>query len=267
MQGGWRRCGRDELILSPGMGATSPAGTLKPMNEPFARILDPRLLEKTHEDAAAPAARQVGASTADVLETFRLFTAPIQLLATGQESFGRWLTEIRRSVPIERQREATPEIAGPVLMNLRFMSESTPLHRLNLNLLKAAIDVDHWKDAHPGFIKAIEHMSPADALLLQIIFETAPFQWALHRPDLQPRPLSWCLKHQVAKLNDWREEDIQAGLEVLSGLWLIRYEEQDVRESPEGLISYQSLTCWLTEYGEKFIRVCMPDGFPTPDDD
>jgi hypothetical protein len=237
------------------------------MNETFARIVDPRLLEKAHEDAASPAARQVDAAAPDAAQAFRLFTAPLRALATGQERLERWLTEIRRSVPAERQREATPEIAGPILMNLRFMSEGSELHRLYLNLLKAAIDVDHWTDAHPGFIRAIEHMSPADALLLQIMFETVPFQWVVHRPDIRPRPLSWCLKHQVAKLNDWREEDIQAGLEVLSGLWLIGYEERDIGEAPGSLISYQSLTCWLTEHGEKFIRVCMPDGFPMRSDD
>ena len=231
------------------------------MNEILARTLDPHLLEQTYEDVAPPVAKHAGALPTDVLNAFRLFTAPLKLLTSGQPRLEQWLTEVRRSVPIERQREATPEIAGPILMNLRFMDETSPLHRLYLNLLKAAIDVDHWKEAHPGFIKAIEHLSPADALLLQIIFDTAPFQWALHRPDLRARPLSWCLKHQVARLNEWREEDIQAGLEVLSGLWLIGYEEEDVREAAESRISYQSLTCSLTQHGEKFMQVCMPDGF------
>ena len=41
---------------------------------------------------------------------------------------------------------------------------------------------------------------------------------------------------------------------MLSGLRLVGYEEHDIFDTPESPISYQSLTCWVTEYGERFIK-------------
>jgi hypothetical protein len=153
------------------------------------KIVDSKLIHRSYEDLAAPAAKQFGELAGDTINAFRLFTAPIQLLAAGQERFEKWLDAVRDSVPRERQREAPPEIAGPVLMN-RFMDESSKLHHLYLNLLRAAIDQENVANAHPGFIKAIEHMAPSDALLLKILFETVPFQWVVSRDDVRPRALS-----------------------------------------------------------------------------
>ncbi|MBM0105284.1 DUF4393 domain-containing protein [Steroidobacter sp. S1-65] len=212
------------------------------MTDGIGKIVDSKLIHRSYQDLASPAAKQLGELAGDTIKAFRLFTAPIQLLAAGQERFGRWLDAVRDSVPRERQREAPPEIAGPVLMNLRFMDESSKLHHLYLNLLRAAIDQENVANAHPGFIKAIEQMAPSDALLLNILFETVPFQWVVSRDDVRPRALSWMLHKEVSKLMHWQEEDIQTGLEVFVGAAADRLRgvrcSRNARESHQLSVSY-----------------------------
>jgi hypothetical protein len=114
--------------------------------------VDSDLVKRAYEDAGSPIAKQVGKCGEDLAKALRLFTAPIQLLATAQDRFDRWLSKVRNSVPEQYQVEADPQIAGPVLMNLRFMDEDNELRHLYLNLLEAAIDERFRNKAHPGVL-------------------------------------------------------------------------------------------------------------------
>lgn len=82
------------------------------------KVLDSKTVAKLYEDAAQPASRQVGAFGEDTLKTIRLFAAPLQVLASLQDRFERWLNEVAGRVPEERRVSAPANVAGPVLTEL-----------------------------------------------------------------------------------------------------------------------------------------------------
>jgi hypothetical protein len=71
--------------------------------------------------------REFGGLTKDALKTFRLFTAPLQLAAAYQDRFAAFCDRVRAKVPPERQREAPPEIAAPVMRAFATTSDDSPL--------------------------------------------------------------------------------------------------------------------------------------------
>jgi len=129
-------------------------------------IVNSKVVERTYEDAISPAAKQTGLMGEDLLKTLRLFTAPIQLLAAYQDRLAAALDTVRKRVPPEQQVEAAASVAGPVLLNMRFVEDDNPLRALYLNLLTAAIDRDRQTLAHPGYVKIIEQLSPVEAMVM-----------------------------------------------------------------------------------------------------
>tara|TARA_R110001583_G_scaffold195306_1_gene371602 strand:+ start:4175 stop:4852 length:678 start_codon:yes stop_codon:yes gene_type:complete len=222
--------------------------------EDVSKIIDSKLMEKVYEDAASPATKQLGHFGEDTVKALRLFTAPIQLLATGQDRFERWLNDIRVSVPIEKQCEAKAEIAGPILMNLRFMDESSPLHKAYLNLLKSAINSDTRDYIHPGYVKTIEQISPHDARLLELLNRAGGFQV---NTGEKHNATSSVLKSLIDELGSWSNYNIELGLEILESLNLIRvsvtkYTNDDNNERFCVMLS-------ITYYGNGFLNTCLPE--------
>lgn len=130
------------------------------------KVADSKLANKLYDDAASPAVRELGDAAADVIKTLRLFTAPFQLAATAQDRFRNWLEKARNKVPEDRQVPASPSIAGPALQAMLFFEEDNPMADMFINLLSKAIDKDTKRSVHPGFVKALEHLSPDEAVLL-----------------------------------------------------------------------------------------------------
>jgi hypothetical protein len=179
------------------------------------KLINSKVAGRANEDILSKPGQQVGEVLEDTAKAFRLFTAPIQLLATAQDRFERWLDAIRNAVPIERQVEARPEIAGPALMNLRFLDEQSELKELYLNLLRHAIDSETRDLVHPGFVKVLERLAPWDAQLFQLLSTILPFRRKLKDPN-QRLTIGEVLLESIAELSEWSPAKIQQSLEVLS---------------------------------------------------
>ena len=134
--------------------------------ESVAKIGDTQLVNKAYDDLLADAMRVGGQMLVDTIKAFRLFTAPIQLLAVAQDRLAAFCDQVRAKVPEDRQQEAAPSIALPVLMDLRFMEDDNPLTELYLNLLARAIDKERCNEVHPAFVKIIEQMSSDEAKVM-----------------------------------------------------------------------------------------------------
>ena len=117
--------------------------------ESVAKIIDSQVANKAYDDLLADAMKEGGKALADTVKAFRLFTAPIQLLAVAQDRLAVFCDRVRAKVPEDRQQEAAPSIALPILMDLRFMEDENPLTELYLNLLARAIDRERCSEAHP----------------------------------------------------------------------------------------------------------------------
>lgn len=130
------------------------------------KVIESQLARDLYQDAFAGGAKQVGATLEDTAKALRLFLAPIRLLAMAHDRLERYCEKASSAVPKERQIEASPSIAGPILIELRFMEEGNPIAELYVNLLSRAIDRDRKDEAHPAFVKIIGLLSPIEALLL-----------------------------------------------------------------------------------------------------
>lgn len=148
------------------------------------KLANSKLTQSAYEDLrAVGATEQGGKLVADTIKALRLFTAPIQLLALGQDLLEKRLERVRNKVPEERQIEAHPQIAGPILQNLRFMVDGDILTEMYLNLLARAIDRDRVGEANPAFVKIIEQLCPDEALLLLKIRNSKSLPYYKYQPD------------------------------------------------------------------------------------
>ena len=69
--------------------------------EKITNILGAETVKKIYEDAAAPAVQEAGKMAADVVNTLRLFTAPIQLAASYQDRLTRHFENVRSPYKID----------------------------------------------------------------------------------------------------------------------------------------------------------------------
>ena len=137
------------------------------------KLADSKVGKAVYDDALSPPMKEGGKMAEDLIKTLRLFTLPIQYFATWQDRLGRHLERVRNDVPPERQIEASPAIAGPILLALRYMEDDSLVTELFLNLLKRAIDRERVHEAHPAFPIIIEQLSPDEAMILYSLQEEA----------------------------------------------------------------------------------------------
>jgi Abortive infection alpha len=218
------------------------------------KLAESEVVRKAYGDLIASPATEIGKLSGDAIRTLRLLTAPIQLLAALQERLDKWLNRIREAVPEARQIEAAPEIAGPVLLNLRFISEDNNLQDLYLNLLILAVDSENCHKAHPGFIRVIEQLSPRDAQFLEILSLRSPIERrSQHCPDF---PEATAVQQSGKPFDSWSLNEIQASLDLLQGLSVIKFDHATFVEiSGPG---YTETNISLTQYGMNFVNACIP---------
>lgn len=220
------------------------------------KLAESKLVNSIYDDAASPAAREIGGAAADLLKTMRLFTAPFQLAAVAQDRFSRWLDEVRSRVPPERQVEAPPTIAGPALRAMQFMEEDNPLARMFVGLLSQAIDRDRQPGVHPAFVRVLEQINPDEALLLSRLRGTTMLgtNTVLHIEDGKSRVSSDTSFPQ----GDFKDPDsISMYFDHLESLSLVRHAKNTKVIPPPDHPEFSDYRWYtLTGFGARFLSVC-----------
>jgi hypothetical protein len=90
--------------------------------EGIVKLSESQIVIRAYDELLSDAAKEGGATLVDAVKAFRLFTAPIQLLAVAQDRLAKFCDRARSRVPQERQVEAPSSIATPVLLSLRYGS-------------------------------------------------------------------------------------------------------------------------------------------------
>ena len=134
--------------------------------EALGSILNSEVAKRAYEDAGSKAAKEAGNIASDLVKTLHLIAAPFQLLGAYQDRFARFVDRVRGMVPEERQQPAPPQIAGPILENLRFIDEQDSLYKMFTELLARSIDKDRISEAHPAFVHIITQLSRDEAIIL-----------------------------------------------------------------------------------------------------
>lgn len=227
--------------------------------ENTAKLADSKLAMRTYDDLLADATKETGTCLVDTVKTFRLFTAPIQLLAVAQDRLAEFCQRVRKRVPEERQQEAAPSIALPVLMDLRFMEDDNPLTELYLTLLTRAIDKERSNEAHPAFVKIIGQMSPDEAVVIYHFRDQT--HW------LMPMPIEygvWGGAFPILSLAQPTNFHMYAQHLTALNLLTLPTETLELQHHSEfdgtlRVSKNEDPYLTLTEFGKLFIKACIPE--------
>lgn len=130
------------------------------------RVINSEVAKRVYGDALSPAIKEIGGLAEDTLKAFRLFTAPLQLIAAYQDRFRHFCDRVRAKVPEPEQCDAPPEIARPVMEAFASTSDDSPLMQMFEELMVKAIDKRENKKLSPEFPAIIKSLSPLQALLI-----------------------------------------------------------------------------------------------------
>ena len=250
------------------------------------KLADSKLVQSLHKDLEKTGATEQGGKfVTDTIKALRLFTAPIQLLALGQDLLEKRLERVRNKVPEGRQIEAHPQIAGPILQNLQFMVDGDILTEMYLNLLARAIDRDRVGEANPAFVKIIEQLCPDEALLLlKLRTRERDLPYSVAVPDhrhlevygitiTEPKHYNMYITHLCA-LNLIRSTshmyyspfDLN-NLPITDDIDTVLHEMNSRLESIRSLLEEykEPQSVEVTEFGSLFIHSCVPEDFHISD--
>lgn len=130
------------------------------------KLVGSKVAENVYEDAASGAFKEVGKIGADLAKTARLFLAPIQVAASFQNRFEKYLRTLEERVPKECRVEVHPQISGPALESMRYIEESDALWGMFCELLSKAADSRNVQYAHPSFVHILRQLTRDEVYLL-----------------------------------------------------------------------------------------------------
>jgi hypothetical protein len=226
--------------------------------------LNSRLVEKIYDDGLSPAMKEASKIPVDLIKVGRLILAPIQLLGALQDRFEVIARKLSGKVDKENLVQAPANIAGPILENLRYSEDNSILTECFINLLAKAIDRTKQDQAHPGFIKTLENLSPDEVLLVYVLSKRdleIVDTMQLDRAQNQ-------FKNRVQEKSDVPVSELQyptnfeiyyTHLEALGVVTWPVYKQDPINVGgvQTGIRRYSKLT--LTSYGKFFVRACIPD--------
>ena len=233
--------------------------------EKFANILGAETLKRIYEDGLSDSVKESGKMLADFIKAARLFTAPVQLLASYQDRLSKHFENVRNAVPEENQIPALASISGPIIERLKYLEDDNYLTDLYLNLLKRAIDKDRVNEAHPAFFHIIDQLSPDEAYFLyrlrgkEILVTThMDFDRASNRFSNYQ-----ITKTELPSTEFMFPEHFHMYYSHLESLNLVSWPVFD-QEYPHneknvqiGIIKHSKLV--LTDFGKLFVKACIPE--------
>lgn len=125
-----------------------------------------KLVPLVYNDLAAPAARVVGSTLADVV---RIALSPANFVVWSFDQAKAFaearVTELlaARRTPSDDVCTPDPQIAGPVINGLRLPTQGDSVRDLYLHLLASAMDGRTAPTAHPSFAEIIRQLSVREA--------------------------------------------------------------------------------------------------------
>ena len=226
--------------------------------------LDSKLVEKVYDDGVSPAMKEAGKIPVDLVKLARLILAPIQILGALQDRFEIIVRKISKKVPPENFTQAPSNIAGPILENLRYSDDDSILTECFLNLLAKAIDKTKQDQAHPGFIKTLENLSPDEVLLIYVLSKKdLEIVDTMDLDRAKNQFMNLVQEKSEVPVNELRfPSNFEIYYTHLDALGIVKwpvYNQVPIMAGGTqiGIRRYSKLT--LTPYGKYFVQACVPD--------
>jgi hypothetical protein len=229
--------------------------------EKLSNIFGADLVKEVYKDSLSKPVQEASEVLVDIVKSFRLFTAPIQLLASYQDRLKKYLETVRSRVPEEKQIPCPPNLAGPVLEELKYMEDKNILTELYLNLLTRGIDSERIAEAHPAFLIIIKQLSTDEA---RIIYNLKQGEYVFKQYlNIENYDLKRTLENNKPILEGlYFPEQISFYLNHLNSLNIFQHE---VTYGAENEREYKHMTSTInftitkTDFGEAFTKAVIPD--------
>lgn len=230
-------------------------------------LVDSEVARRLYEDGMSSTVSEVSKFGTDVVKTVRLFTAPVQLLATLQDRLAASLERVRAKVPPDRQQDAPPQIVGPALEHMKYIPEDDVVAQMFEELLACSIHADRVAEAHPSFVHIISQLSRDEAVILREL-STRDFE-VVDALDLD-KGNNRFVNRQVesSTLPEdllFRPESIELYYSHLESLSLVQWpivDQKPIDADGTQIGVRRKSRMHLTEFGRLFARACIPeDGF------
>lgn len=236
--------------------------------EKLANILGQDTVKKIYEDGASVPLQETSKVVTDLVKAARLFTAPIQLLATYQDRLSKYFDKVRGTVKEENQIEAPSSISGPIIERLKYLEDENYLTDLYLNLLSRAIDKERVQEAHPAFYHIIDQLSSDEAMILYIIKEE-PIYYDYTMDMFVDDNSRYRFRNPIIKRDTTPKDKIAFNehfnmyirhMESLNLIFWRKTNENSINDEKGNQLGTDIRTqIELTEFGHLFVKACIPD--------
>ncbi|GHU11854.1 hypothetical protein FACS1894185_5750 [Betaproteobacteria bacterium] len=231
--------------------------------EAAGKVLATKVVEKTYDDAVSPGFKELGKVSADLVKTARLILAPLQIAATFQDRFERFLQKQKDRIPEARQIEVVPEVSGPALESMRYLDEESALWGMFEEILLKASDKELVGLVHPAFVQIIKQLTRDEAFILYKlknsdfnIVDRMDLNNSLNRFENLVVESSTIPNREL--LNPDSVNVYYAHLESLSLVtWPITKHDPIIVSNTQTGIRRHS-TMQLTDFGRLFVSACIP---------
>ncbi|MDR6586356.1 DUF4393 domain-containing protein [Herbaspirillum frisingense] len=231
------------------------------------KLLPEKLLEKAYDDLASSPAKEISKVGVDIVKTARLFLAPLQITATFQDRFENFLRKATKRIPEERQLEPPPEIVGPAVRQMQYLSDQNPLWAMFEELLTQSADSESIKNVHPSFAVLISQLSADEAtLILELQKQDFTIVDTLDLNRIENRFFNLQIEKSSVPLqllaNPGHLKLYCSHLESLSLVeWPVE-KQTPIQSAGVQTGVRRNSKIRLTEFGKLFASVCIPpDGF------
>lgn len=232
--------------------------------EYIAKIVESEVAKRAYDQGLSGTISEIGKMGTNVVKTLRLFTLPLQLASTLQDRISASLNRVRDKVPVERQQQSPPQIAGPVFEHMRYLDEEDVLTQMFEELLARSIDRDRIKEAHPSFVHLISQLSRDEALiLLELRSNNFEVVDVLDLDRKQDRFVNRRVEKSTIPADKlFYPENVELYYSHLESLSLVQWPvfRQDPIPSSgtqTGIRRFSKMH--LTEFGKLFVSACIPD--------
>ncbi len=230
-----------------------------------------KVLERAYEDLLAPMAKEVGKALSDGAKAARLLlTAPIQLAAAYQGRFERMMDRIATNVPEEHRTAPPAQVVGPIVENLRYIDDTSPIWEMFESLLQSAMDRRTARTVHPAFAALVAQLSADEAIILKSLSEQpANVVDSFDYDRATRRFYSRLIESSELPLGSMTlPEQIDLYVSHLQSLNLIQWHTSndepilDINKKQIGSRRYNKVM--LTDFGYLFVHACQPPSMPPP---
>lgn len=231
--------------------------------EIVSKVIDSKVVENTYNDALSPGLKELGKVGVDLAKTARFVLAPLQIMASFQDRFERFLREMNERVPESQRVDVAPEISGPAIESMRYIDESNILWGLFKEVLFKSADQKYVNIVHPSFIQIIKQLTRDEAFLL-LKLDVEPFYIVDTMDFIQEddKFVNRVIESSTIPTHEFLSpESMEVYHLHLESLSLITWpvtKQEPIHEGgiQVGIRRYSEIH--LTEFGRLFVTACIP---------